>query len=153
MLNPETSLRGAKAKAFGQLFEQILSITCHKARIKFEQLPSGCRWVGKRAVPVKTPFDFIACKNGKAIFFDAKTLDAKTFSKSSSTPHQIESLLAFELSGLTAGYIVWLREIDEIVFYKASQLKSLSRGDSLKSSDGVFLGKKDTLSLETLFNG
>lgn len=153
MLRTKASVRGAKAKVFGQYFENILTVCCVRSKIKFEQIPSGCKWVGKRPIPMRTPFDFIACKNSKVILFDAKTLNAKTFNKSSCKPHQIDSLYGFEVSGLTAGYIVWFREVDTIVFFRASQLKNLQQRSSLKVSDGVFLGSKNTLSLEVLFNG
>ena len=148
----QNQVRGAKAKASGKLFEEILSHHCRSNKIKFEQLPSGCRWIGKTAIPVKTPFDFIMAKNGKVVLFDAKSLDSSTFSRSACKPHQIESLYGFELSGLTAGFIVWLREIDEIVFFRASLLNGLASRCSLKPCDGIPLGNRSALTVESLFN-
>ena len=153
MPSSKESIRGAKAKASGRLFENILSSRCARAGIKFEQLPSGCRWIGKMAVPAKSPFDFILAKDGKVILCDAKSLDATTFTRSACKPHQIESLAGFEMSGLTAGFIVWLRKTDEVVFFKASQLKALPPRCSLKVSDGISLGSVNTLTLEGLLNG
>ena len=105
------------------------------------------------AVPAKSPFDFIIAKNGKAVFFDAKSLDATTFTRSACKPHQIDSLAGFEMSGLTSGFIVWLRQSNEVVFFRASQLKALPPRCSLKSSDGILLGSIETLTLEGLLNG
>lgn len=105
------------------------------------------------AVPAKSPFDFIIAKNGKVVFFDAKSLDATTFTRSACKPHQIESLAGFEMSGLTSGFIVWLRQSNEVVFFKASQLKGLPPRGSLKVSDGILLGSVETLTLEGLLNG
>jgi hypothetical protein len=105
------------------------------------------------AVPAKSPFDFILAKDGKVILCDAKSLDATTFTRSACKPHQIESLAGFEMSGLTAGFIVWLRKTDEVVFFKASQLKALPPRCSLKVSDGISLGSVNTLTLEGLLNG
>jgi hypothetical protein len=153
MSGSSAAIRGAKAKASGKLFEQMLSVYCRKNGIKFEQLPSGCRWVGKMAIPAKSPFDFIMSKNGVAVVFDAKSLAATTFTRSACKPHQIESLHGFEMSGLTSGFIVWLRDLDEVVFFKASQLKDLPPRCSLKICDGIPLGKRNTLTLEGLFNG
>lgn len=153
MPSSSASLRGAKAKASGKLFEGMLAAYCHRHGIKFEQLPSGCKWIGKVAIPAKSPFDFIMSKNGKAVLFDAKSLDATTFTRSACKPHQIESLHGFELSGMTAGFVVWLREPDEVVFFKASQLKALAPRCSLKVCDGMPLGKRNTLTLEGLFDG
>ena len=153
MLRSSASIAGAKAKVFGQYFENILSVHCRKQNIRFEQIPSGCKWVGKKPIPVKTPFDFIASKHGRAVVFDAKTTAGSSFSKSACKEHQIESLFKFELSGLTAGYIVWFREVDSIVFFKASELKQLPSRCSLKVSDGLFLGTKSNLNLGVLFCG
>jgi hypothetical protein len=153
MLGSRAAIRGAKAKASGRLFENILAAHCDALGIKFEQLPSGCRWIGKRAIPAKSPFDFIMSKNGVAVVFDAKSIDAKTFGKSLCKPHQVESLFGFEVSGLTAGFIVWLRAIDEVVFFPAGKLKALAPRCSLKPCDGIPLGKRNTLTLEGLFNG
>lgn len=152
MLSSRASIRGAKAKVVGQWFENILSVACTREGIAFEQIPSGCKWVGKRAIPAKTPFDFIASKDSRAILFDAKTVNVETFSKSACKEHQVESLFRFEVSGLTAGYIVWFRGSDSIVFFKASQLKNLAPRRSLRISDGVFLGSKDALNLGVLFH-
>lgn len=105
------------------------------------------------AVPAKSPFDFILAKNGRVVLCDAKSLDATTFTRSACKPHQIESLAGFEMSGLTAGFIVWLREADQVVFFKASQLKGLAPRCSLKISDGIQLGSVDTLTLEGLLDG
>lgn len=153
MLRSSASVRGAKAKVFGQYFEHILSVFCRRQEIKFEQIPSGCKWVGKKPIPTRTPFDFIASKNGRAVVFDAKTIAGTAFSKSACKEHQIESLFGFQVSGLTAGYIVWFRENDQIVFFKASQLKHLRPRCSLKVSDGLLLGTKSALNLEVLFCG
>lgn len=105
------------------------------------------------AVPAKSPFDFILAKNGRVILCDAKSIDAKNFSKSSCKPHQIDSLYGFEMSGLTAGFIVWLRAVDQVVFFQASKLKDLPPRCSLKTSDGILLGSVNTLTLEGLLDG
>ena len=105
------------------------------------------------AVPAKSPFDFILAQNGRVILCDAKSIYAATFTRSACKPHQIDSLYAFEMSGLTAGFIVWLRAVDQVVFFKASQLKDLPPRCSLKSSDGIQLGSVKALTLEGLLNG
>lgn len=153
MPSARASIRGAKAKASGRMFENILAARCARDRIKFEQLPSGCRWIGKVAVPAKSPFDFIIAKDGNVAFFDAKSIDATTFTRSACKPHQIESLSGFEMSGLTAGFIVWLRAAGQVVFFRASQLKALPPRYSLKVSDGILLGSIEALTLEGLLNG
>ncbi len=152
MFRTKQQIAGKKAKVYGQLFETILSNYCLRNCIKFEQIPSGCKWIGKRPIPTKTPFDFIASKNKTVLLFDAKTVNTVSFSKSACTEHQVKSLYGFELSGLTAGYIVWFRPCDSVVFFKASQLMQLLPRSSLKVIDGLLLGSRLSLNLEILFN-
>jgi hypothetical protein len=159
MSTPETALdrkkKGLKAKRSGQRFEEIVKIPASRDGIEVIQIPSGARWVpmrgGVRAIPTKTPFDFVMCRDGIAVFFDAKSTSAKNFTASSIQLHQLYHLARVENAGFRSGYVVYFQGTDEVVFFSASQLASLKRGDSLKSSDGLMLGSALTLSLLPLF--
>lgn len=124
---------------------------CASRGVVLEQIPSGCRWIGKKPIPVRSPFDFIAARDGTVVLFDAKTVATKTFSKSACKPHQIEALARFWSAGLRAGYVVWFRPIDSVVFFGADSLKRLPQRSSLKESDGIALGGLSDLTLGALF--
>jgi penicillin-binding protein-related factor A (putative recombinase) len=106
---------------------------------------------GVRAIPTKTPFDFVMCRDGIAVFFDAKSTSAKTFAASAIQLHQLYHLARVENAGFRSGYVVYFQETDEVVFFSASQLAKLKRGDSLKPDDGLQLGSALTLTLLPLF--
>lgn len=142
---------GLFAKKAGDWFEDWLDIACTRSGWAVIKIPSGCRWVSAtRATPERTPFDFVFVKNGFSIFGDAKTTLAKNWSRSMSTPHQLNSLLRLEKFGSVAGYIVNFRDQNKTVFFSASQLSSLKVRCSLKVEDGILLGNNSIISLDSL---
>lgn len=139
--NPNAVSGGRTAKKIGAYFESFIRHGFNKIGASIVSIPSGCKWITfNRAISVQTPFDFFACKNGVAIAFDAKTVDKNTFSKSEMKDHQVKALYDLERSKMLAGYLVWFRPDDKIVFYKSSLLFNLKPRCSLKPCDGVSLG-------------
>lgn len=136
-------LAGYKAKKNGDSFENFIIIFLNKNGYAVEKIPSGCKWVnsykGVRPIPVKTPFDFIACKDGKTVFFDAKSVKKETFSHSELDQNQVKSLNLFLKQGISSGYIIKFG-CGDIVFMSADKLMNLKRGESFKAHDGKFLG-------------
>ena len=141
-----------QAKQAGNAFESI--VTTHAIHIGAEltQMPSGCRWVMNRAIPIKTPFDFILAYRGEVVLFDAKTTKQGGFVYSKITPHQLDSLFALECQGIRAGYLIWFRETDQISFVKASALKALKPRCSLKAEDGLIIGSRIDFDMRTIIN-
>lgn len=153
--NPNKVSGGAKAKHIGKLFEGIVLAACYSNRIVPIQIPTGCKFVrgygGMRPIPQKSDFDFIIVKNKSAAFIDAKTTNDTTFTYSEITPHQVHKLAAIEKQGFNAGYLVWFRKVDNrIVFFTASKLLALKKGESLKVDDGYDLGTDLTKKLPDL---
>ena len=142
---------GLKAKNNGDYFERILETKCMREQITFVKIPSGCKWVrtnvGVRPVPVKTPFDFVMCKDGKSVYFDAKCVSTNTFSHSKLKGHQIDKLFEIEQQNFIAGYIIHFKEENKIVFFTSSTLKNLKPRHSLNSECGLFLGSVESFSL------
>lgn len=144
--------KGRKStKGIGNAFENILEIPAKRSGISVVKIPSGVKWVMRRAIPVKTPFDFMFCRDGVAVFLDAKSTSSSNFSKSMITDHQLSSLLELERQGFRAGYVVFFRGIDRVVFFSATQLNSLFPRESLKPGQGMDLGSALTLELLPLF--
>lgn len=146
-------IAGRKAKANGEHFENIFQWSARKFGAAVIKIPSGCRWVsGTRAMPVQTPFDFIVCYNSKAITVDTKTIESGNFTKSMVKIHQVSQMLPIERQKIHAGYVVWFREQNKVVFFKASQLIDLKRWCSLKIDDGIGVGSAQQINFEVLFN-
>lgn len=118
---------GAKAQAFGDLFEKMFKAMCQRNGIAVTRFPSGCRWVGKSAIPVKTPFDWIITHKGKTALVDTKTSEELTFPHSKITSHQISEMVHHEVAGTRAGYVIWLRKSDCIVFVGSLELEKRTK--------------------------
>ena len=141
-------LGGKKAKSQGQSFENRFYDEAVFCGFKIMQIPMGARMIrgygGRpKMIPVKTSFDFVLGKpNDKnlVIFIDTKTIQAGNFTQSMIKEHQVNDLRDFESIGHIAGYCVYFRNKNKVVFFKASQLFELSRGESLTDEDGILLG-------------
>lgn len=152
MPSAQNVIGGRKAKANGQFFENLIKVLFQKCGYYIEKIPSGCIWIGKFARPTKTPFDYIAAKNKTVLIFDCKSVNSNSFSYSQIESHQLKSLASFQSCGINAGYIVWFRPENNIVFYSADILKNLRPRCSLKASDGIVLGSSEFLKLEGISN-
>lgn len=118
------------------------------------KIPNGARFIAsmRQWIPVKTPFDYILCSLGLSVFIDCKTVDKNTFSKSDiKSPHQIEFLDSIEHMKCRAGFLIWFRKDNHVVFYDASKLKKLKTGESVSPLDGEYLGNYESFALGNLF--
>lgn len=145
-------LEHLQSKKVGNAFEDILIRHSNSIGAKITQLPSGCKWIGKRAVSVKTEFDFVFAYQGDVVIFDAKTLKTGGFAYSAITPHQLNALYEYECQGIRAGYLIWFRSNDQVTFVKASALRALKPRCSLSSNDGLLLGSIRDFDLRTIIN-
>lgn len=133
--------QGLVAKREGQAWEQLLKHLMTRDGWEVVEIPPGCRGDGRGGlIRVKTAFDFVAGKNGRAVFFDAKSVESGNFTKSQCTVHQVDSLFKFFKQGFQAGYFVNFRDQNLVVFFSADKLMALKPRTSLKVSDGLALG-------------
>ena len=132
---------GYKSKNAGDYFENMLHFFGTCQRIEVVRIPNGCKVVKIRGklvtIPIKSPFDFIIVKNGIAIFLDCKTVESGNFCYSDLTQHQVNGLFNLERQGITSGYLIYYRNINKIIFYKASVLSSLRPKSSLDERSGL----------------
>lgn len=121
-------LQGQRAKAFGALFENMFQNTCRRTGIAVTRVPDGCRSLGShKLIRVKTPFDWICTYMGKTALLDTKTCLGHAFSHSQIAEHQIHELVHHEINGATAGYVIWLRKNDDVIFVEAKELEQLAK--------------------------
>lgn len=114
---------GAKAQQFGAQFERIFQAMCFRVGVAATRMPDGCRSAGpNRLVRVKTPWDWIVTHCAKTGLIDTKTTDGNTFPHSKIEPHQVRAMLEHENWGAVAGYVVWMRATNKVIFLPASAL-------------------------------
>lgn len=148
MINTTRSRAGRNARAEGVRFENALAFRVKMSGAALVKLPTGARVVGPRKlIPVKTPFDFVLARQGIAAFIDTKSTSEGTFKHDRITPHQLTALVELESQGFKAGYIVWFRKPNVVVFYSASLLLALRRGSGLRVENGISLGPVERIDL------
>lgn len=100
-------------------FEERIINDCAQCGIFITQIPLGCRIVdlnGRRKLQtIRTDFDFVAGVSGRAVFFDAKSINGDQINIQSTimSPrkvHQYYRLLEAREMGSHAGYIIWFRD-------------------------------------------
>lgn len=100
------------------------------------RIPNEVRGLHGRghAVQVRTPFDFAASINGRAIFFDAKTCGEATFNIKSlitrdKKKHQLEALTDAANNGAAAGYLIWFYKFETIIWISIDDINNaLAKG-------------------------
>lgn len=145
--NNKNYTRGKLAKENGERFENQIIKTMLRDGIAFIKIPSSCKWIGKRVVAMKSPFDFVAGHNSKTILFDAKSTEGKTFTYSKIKTHQLNALMNFRIKKIVSGYVVYFSEIKQVVFFDSMILKKVKPRQSLSFEDGFCLGRIDNFSL------
>jgi penicillin-binding protein-related factor A (putative recombinase) len=137
--------KGYKAKKIGEYFENLILFFAKGQRIAIIKIPEGCKVVKNRfgkLIPllIKSPFDFFIVKSGKVACFDTKTIESGNFSFSEINQNQIRELLNIEQQGISSGYLIFYRDRNRIVFYKASIVQSIKPRESLKEEQGIAVG-------------
>jgi hypothetical protein len=122
----------------GSSFESLFQRLAGKSGCLAIRIPNGVRFVGgNRSVVCASPFDFIVVHPfGRVVFVDVKTVAGKSihFRSSRSTLRQMVILSACAERGVSAGFCVYFRSLDKVVWCKArSDLRTL------KYEDGSFV--------------
>lgn len=116
-------LRGARNQHAGAAFESVFFDACLNEMIVIERMPDGCKQVGaNRLIRVKTPWDFILTRSGKTAYIDTKTTNDPKFTFSAIEKHQADAMFKHAREGapnVTAGYVIELRQTDEVIFVPA----------------------------------
>lgn len=136
-------LTGVKPVAIGKTFEELFRMTARANRVALTRIPDSCRSVGKSIVRVKSPFDFILSFNSKTALIDTKTTQGSTFPCPKICEHQISELINHEHAGAIAGYVIWLRGSNRVIFMSAVNLFGfMQTGGSFSEThpEAIFLG-------------
>lgn len=142
--------RGKKAFTQGKVFEDLVRHQAARDHILCIDMPLGMKRFGRKMCQVKTPFDMIFVRNQTACFIDCKSVDAERFSYSQIKTHQAMPLRQIEAEGFNAGYLIFFRAIDEVVFFKASTLVAITHGEGIGPDDGIKLGSQLGFTLSPL---
>lgn len=133
--NLKRIIAGRKSQAKGQGFEHFIMDRFQRFGWMVKRVPSGAKWVGRnRIIPIKSPFDFLAIKNGICIFFDAKRTSAKSLPSSMIKQHQQDHLQDCLDWGCAAGFVVHFEARKEIWFYSPDLKESFKIGGEMDAN-------------------
>jgi penicillin-binding protein-related factor A (putative recombinase) len=116
--------------------------------IAVTRIPDGCKQLsGGKIIRVTTPFDFVVTYKSKSAFVDTKTIDGECFHYSSIKEHQVSEMILHENYGAIAGYVIWFRQIDVIIFVPAHILL-----ENIKSKTSARISQSGVIVLGTHLN-
>lgn len=147
---------GHRARSAGSSFEQLFELSCNRSQVLWVRIPNGSKTfkdkAGKLKVKnAKSPFDYLCTKDGKTAVLDCKTLEQGNWSYSAITRHQLDALLSVGNS-INAGYLVWYRKRNAVVWLSCFKLRDLRPGESLTPDDGLYLGTIENFKIENVLN-
>lgn len=130
------------------MFENI----CALQQVSCIRVPDGCKSIGKfRLIRVKSPFDYVIGYADKIACIDLKSFGkGNTLTYSQIHQEQAIALNKIGLHGI-AGYIVYHRDPDKIVFHNAHTLINLNPGGGLPWEIGLILGSSLDFDVRKLF--
>lgn len=150
---------GSRAQKEGKGFEIIFQAVCNRQGFSWIKIPTGARIYGRdrfgkpKYTLTRSPFDFAIAGILEGLpvsaFLDCKSIDSASFPKSLVNWDQVNDLERFERVGHPAGYLIYLRKIQRVVFFKSSVI--LKMDSSLKPENGIDLGDLHGLQLKGLW--
>lgn len=126
---------GQEAQRNGDLFENLIMFFAKRSGYEFIKIPSGCKNLGKKLIPVKSPFDFILVSKSQTIFCDAKSTKEENFSYSMIDQDQVRNLALLDNGLNKCGYLINFNGLIGFVYVDALKLvkprTSISHGQCL----------------------
>lgn len=135
---------GFVAQHAGAAFEARIERQCRIELLTFVKIPPGCKSLGvHKLIRVKSPFDCIIGFEKQLVLIDLKSTRGNKISMADSIikPHQKRALMGISRHQ-KAGILVNFQNLNQIVFFEASQLY----GKPLGPEDGKII-----VSLKELF--
>lgn len=138
----------------GLLFEsmfkdraQINGMLAEKNHLTARYLPGG------RVKVVKSELDYrLINQSGRIGYFDCKSFIGDSFTYSQIDPDQLDRALKYEYWNIPSGFIVWLRSINKVVWFKGTVIQRKGARASFGPEDGVLLGTIENFDLKRLLS-
>lgn len=138
-----------RGNAFEDMFERLLRYQGFlplKNRLTVRVIGKG------KYLPEKSQLDYtIIQRTGEVGFFDCKSYEGDSFRFSQITKHQLDRAIMYNLWLVQAGFIVWFRKINQIVYFSGVRVKDLE-GHSIGPSNGMILGPLENFIFKKVFD-
>lgn len=150
---------GIKSQAEGLGFEELFKAFCNRQGFSWIKIPTGAKIYGQDQFGnpkyrlTRSPFDFAIAGllNGQSVaaYLDCKTVESGRFSRSLIDWNQVDDLEKFDRVGHPAGYLIFFRQPQKLVFFKASTILQINH--TLTPDLGLFLGDLYSFDLSKLW--
>lgn len=105
------------------------------------KMPISGYFQGSVFRPTDSELDWhLVIRGGNAAHIDTKSFEGDRLPRSYLKDHQVRTAALLNDWGVTAGFVVWFRKPNLVVFFTGHQARALEFGSSLKPEDGVLLG-------------
>lgn len=145
--------RGKIAQNIGKNFEDIFERASLRSQVTATRMPDGCRQIGAhKLIRVKTPFDWILSTPRGTALIDTKT-SKENFPFSKIEEHQISEMIRHQDNNVRCGYVIWLRDVDQVIFVSAYKLRAAqyAKRGSIESGDGILLGRSQDFDVRKIW--
>lgn len=139
MTEGNRKISGYLAKKNGAQFEWAFKSRCEFVGLKCTRIPDAGRRVSANLfLQTSAPFDFVISNSFRTAVIDTKSVDSAKLPASRINTNQLFELLKHP----TSGYVVNLRKINKVVFFRSTTLAGYANTKgSLDYSVGVLLGE------------
>lgn len=137
----------------GNAFEEIFSRRAQSNGFYPSKIPHAAKFLFKgRIQMIKADLDFrLIRRDGKIGYFDTKTYVDSYFTFSELREDQVKRAIRYNELNVPAGFVVWFRTIDVVVFYSGKDVETHGSGSRFDPSNGRVLGTIQSFDLRTLF--
>lgn len=140
-------------KDAGTTFEKLFERQCQLAGMWPEPNHIKARrgWKGKLQ-ELKSNLDYtLIARGGKLAFVDCKTYDTPFLYLSKLDPHQRDLAARYNEWGIPAGFVVWFRPINRVVFFPGWLLEEKKDLTRLSPLDGIEIGVWERFNPSAIF--
>jgi penicillin-binding protein-related factor A (putative recombinase) len=126
----------------GATFQALFERQCQLEGVWFINNHTTAKrgWKG-RLVELPSNLDYALIRRGRVGYFDCKTFHEPYFVHSDLKPHQVELAARYNENGVPAGFVVWFRPKDEVVFFPGWMVVQRGPGSRFEPQHGTHLGR------------
>jgi penicillin-binding protein-related factor A (putative recombinase) len=141
-------------REIGDFFEKAVEKWARYCGLLPKKHNLSAKYIGKgRVKVVKSQLDFHFCsQSGQVGFFDCKTYEGDSFAYSQIDPKQLEQAVLYNEWRVPAGFLIWFRKHNIVVFFSGQQINIKGPRSSFVPAEGLKLGSIERLDLKLLFS-
>lgn len=146
--------RVTKNKGEGDAFEEVFEIQARLSGLFYEKNHLTAIYIpNKPPLIKKSELDYkLISQRGVIGFFDCKSFLAPFFTYSDINPFQLKRATHYNDWFVPSGFVVWLREVNRVVFYSGHLITQRGPRSRFTYLDGLTLGPFERFNLKLVLS-